>query len=78
MGVLINEMPHRPNVQLVNPTPILHIDKGEKQLEFTFQVIEDVTMNITFPKDGGVRIRNDKTGMFEPAVYAGRSYPMTA
>ena len=67
MGVLINEMPHRPNVQLVNPTPILHIDKGEKQLEFTFQVIEDVTMNITFPKDGGVRIRNDKTGMFEPA-----------
>lgn len=66
MGVLINEMPHRPNVQLVNPSPILHIDKGEKQLEFTFQVIEDVTMNVTFPKDGGVRIRNDKSGMFEP------------
>lgn len=67
MDILINEMPHRPNVQLVNPSPIIRINKGEKQVEFTFNVVEDVTMNISFPKDGGVRIRNDKPGMFEPA-----------
>lgn len=67
MEILINEMPHRPNVQLVNPSPIIRVNKGEKQVEFTFNVVEDVTMNISFPKDGGVRIRNDKAGMFEPA-----------
>lgn len=67
MGVLINEMPYRPNVQLENPSAIMELEKGEKQLQFAFWVREKVTMYITFLKDGGVRIRNDKSGMFEPS-----------
>ena len=66
MSVLINEMPHRPNVLFVNPSPIFDIKREEKELQFTICVKENVRMSITFPKDGGVRIRNEKKGMFEP------------
>ena len=66
MHILINEMPYRPNVQLMNPSSILQVNKGTKQLQLTFQALEVVNMYISFPKDGGVRIRNDRPGMFVP------------
>ena len=66
MHVLINEMPYRPNVQLMNPSSIMQLNKSEKQMQFTFQARDIVNMYITFPRTGGVRIRNDKLGMFEP------------
>ena len=66
MHILINEMPYRPNVQLMNPSSILQVHKGTRQLQLTFQAVEVVNIYISFPKDGGVRIRNDRPGMFAP------------
>ncbi len=66
MHILINEMPYRPNVQLMNPSSILQVHRGTSQLRMTFQAVDVVNIHISFPKDGGVRIHNDKTGMFSP------------
>lgn len=67
MSVLIQEFPYRPNVQLENPSSILQMDRGRKRLRFTFHTRETVTMYVTFPADGGVRIRNGKEGAFAPS-----------
>ena len=66
MHILINEMPYRPNVQLMNPSSNFQIHKGTKNLQMSFKSVKDVNFDISFPKDGGVRIRNDKPGMFSP------------
>lgn len=66
MAVLIAEWPHRPNVDFRNPSEIDTFDKGKKRFRFTFSVRKKITMYISFPKDGGVRIHNGKRGMFEP------------
>lgn len=67
MGILVHEMPYRPNVAFENPSAILSMDKGKKRFRFTFRARKTVTMYISFPEDGGVRIRNGKAGAFAPA-----------
>ena len=67
MGILVHEMPNRPNVAFENPSAVLAMDKGKKRLRFTFRTRKTVTMYISFPEDGGVRIRNGKAGAFAPA-----------
>lgn len=65
--VLVHEMPNRPNVAFENPSSTLAMDKGKKRFRFTFRARKTVTMYITFPEDGGVRIRNGKEGAFAPS-----------
>lgn len=68
MSILIQEMPHRPNVKLMNAAPIVDMQKGKTQFQFTVRIWK-MTMNlfVSFPKDGGVRIHDDNPGMFAPA-----------
>lgn len=67
MAILIHEMPTRPNVAFENPSVAMQLDKGKKRFRFLFQRRKTVTMYITFPKDGGVRICNGKEGAFAPS-----------
>ena len=67
MGLLVHEMPYRPNVAFENPSAVLTMDKGKKRFRFTFRARKTVTMYITFPEDGGVRIRNGNAGAFATA-----------
>lgn len=67
MGILVHEMPYRPNVAFENPSAVLSMDKGKKRFRFIFRARKTVTMYISFPEDGGVRIRNGKAGAFAPA-----------
>lgn len=67
MSVLVHEMPYRPNVAFENPSSVLAMDKGKKRFRFTFRTRKTVTMYISFPEDGGVRIRNGKEGAFAPS-----------
>lgn len=67
MSVLIHEMPCRPNVAMENPSAVLQSDKGKKRFRFTFRTRKMVSMYVTFPEDGGVRIRNGKEGAFAPS-----------
>lgn len=67
MGILVHEMPTRPNVAFENPSAVLQMDKGKKRFRFTFRTRKTVTMYITFPEDGGVRIRDGKEGAFAPS-----------
>ncbi len=68
MSVLVNEFPHRPNVQMTNPSAIMTMDKGKRRLRFTFKRRRTVAMYVTFPKDGGVRIHNGREGAFAPSA----------
>lgn len=52
MHILINEMPYRPNVQLMNLSSILQIHRGTTQLRMTFQAVDVVNIHISFPKGG--------------------------
>lgn len=67
MGVLVHEMPYRPNVALKNPSAVLRADRGKKRFCFTFRAQKTVTMYIIFPRDGGVRIHNGREGAFAPS-----------
>ncbi len=67
MSILVHEMPTRPNVAFENPSAVVQMDKGKKRFRFTFRRRKTVTMYITFPEDGGVRIRNGKGGAFAPS-----------
>lgn len=67
MGILVHEMPTRPNVAFENPSAVIQMDKGKKRFRFTFRTRKTVTMYITFPENGGVRIRNGKEGAFAPS-----------
>ena len=67
MGILVHEMPNRPNVAFENPSAVLSMDKGKKRFRFLFDRRKTVTMYISFPEDGGVRIRNGKEGAFAPS-----------
>jgi len=67
MGILVHEMPNRPNVAFENPSAVLAMDRGKKRLRFIFRTRKTVTMYISFPEDGGVRIRNGKEGAFAPS-----------
>ena len=67
MGILVHEMPYRPNVAFENPSAALTMDRGKKRFRFSFRARKTTTMYITFPEDGGVRIRNGKAGAFAPA-----------
>lgn len=70
MDVLIPVRAYRPNVDFRNPSELLTLDKGKRRMRFLYKVEKTVTMYVTFPKDGGVRIYNGKSGMFEPEEYA--------
>lgn len=67
MGILIHEMPNRPNVAFENPSAVLTMDQGKKRFRFVFKARKTVTMYLTFPEAGGVRIHNGKAGAFAPA-----------
>ena len=67
MGILVHEMPNRPNVAFENPSAVLSMDKGKKRFRFLFKRRKTVTMYISFPEDGGVRIHNGKEGAFAPS-----------
>ena len=67
MGILVHEMPNRPNVAFENPSAVLSMDKGKKRFRFLFNRRKTVTMYISFPEDGGVRIHNGKEGAFAPS-----------
>ena len=77
MSVLIAERPYRPNVEFRNTSEIIELDKGKKRFRFTFSVTKLVTMYISFPKDGGIRIHNGKRGMFEPEELCDIDYEQT-
>lgn len=69
MAMLIQEMPHRPNVALVNPAPIADIKQEKTYMQFTVPVRKDTaTLTVSFPQDGGVRIHDTNKGMFEPSA----------
>lgn len=67
MGILVDEMPYRPNVAFENPSSVLTVDKGKKRFRFMFCTRKTVTMYISFPTDGGVRIHNGREGAFTPS-----------
>ena len=67
MGILVHEMPNRPNVAFENPSAVLAMDRGKKRFRFIFRTRKTVTMYISFPENGGVRIRNGKEGAFAPS-----------
>ena len=67
MSIIVHEMPHRPNVAFRNPSAVLRMDKGKKRFCFTFRTQKTVTMYISFPENGGVRICNGKEGVFAPS-----------
>ncbi len=67
MAIITNDFPHRPNVELRNPSAFKTMDKGKRRFRFSFRMYKTVVMYITFPKDGGVRIHNSKDGAFAPS-----------
>ena len=63
----IEVWPEEYEVQSYTSSGVSDIQKGEKEFSFKTRVNgAEVPVSITFPKDGGVRIRGARGGFFEP------------
>lgn len=66
MSVLVPQYPHRPNVRLDSFERPVEVRQEKKQFEITFEAKRRITLYLTFPSFGGVRICDSNRGFFEP------------
>ena len=66
MSVLVPQYPHRPNVRLDSFERPIEVRQEQKRFEITFEAKRQISLALTFPSFGGVRICDSNRGAFEP------------
>lgn len=66
MPFLVSQYPHRPNTRPDSLNRPLEIYRGQRQMRLVMEALKRVSLYVTFPKSGGVRIRGGRPGFFEP------------